>query len=54
MNELLLRARELSASLTSRCDFDLANDEARVAELEDRSSEPGFWDDAEAARPFSS
>ena len=39
-----------SASLTSRCDFDLANDEARVAELEQQSAAPGFWDDAEAAR----
>lgn len=40
----------LSASLTSGCDFDLASDEARVTELEEQSSAPGFWDDAETAR----
>lgn len=39
-----------SASLTSWCDFDLANDEARVRTLEEESSAPAFWDDAEAAR----
>ncbi|MCC7088221.1 MAG: peptide chain release factor 2 [Dehalococcoidia bacterium] len=39
-----------AASPTSWCDFDLANDEARLAQLEDQSAAPGFWDDAEAAR----
>ncbi len=39
-----------SVSRISRCDFDLANDEARVAELEEQSAAPGFWDDADAAR----
>jgi len=39
-----------AVSLISWCDFDLANDEARLAQLEDQSSAPGFWDDAEAAR----
>lgn len=34
----------------SWCDFDLANDEARVAELEQLSSDPSFWDDSERAR----
>ncbi len=34
----------------SWCDFDLANDESRVAELETLSSEPTFWDDSERAR----
>ncbi len=43
-------ANSPSASLTSRCDFDLANDESRVAELEEQSGAPAFWDDAEAAR----
>ncbi len=37
-------------SPTSWCDFDLANDEARLAQLEEQSAAPGFWDDAEAAR----
>lgn len=39
-----------AASLTSWCDFDLANDEERLAQLEEQSAAPGFWDDAEAAR----
>jgi peptide chain release factor 2 len=39
-----------AASPTSWCDFDLANDEARLAQLEDQSAAPGFWDDAETAR----
>ena len=38
------------ASPTSWCDFDLANDEARVEELDTLSSEPAFWDDSEQAR----
>ncbi len=38
------------ASLKSWCNFDLANDEARVTELEEQSSSSGFWDDAESAR----
>ena len=39
-----------AASPTSWCDFDFANDEARLAQLEDQSAAPGFWDDAETAR----
>lgn len=39
-----------AVSLTSWCDFDLANDEERLAQLEEQSAAPGFWDDAEAAR----
>lgn len=50
MNFSRVPANWPSASRTSRCDFDLANDEARVAELEEQSAAPGFWDDAEAAR----
>ncbi|MGE0600190.1 MAG: peptide chain release factor 2 [Dehalococcoidia bacterium] len=51
MNELLSRARELAQRISDiRCDFDLANDESRLAELEEQSAAPGFWDDAEAAR----
>ena len=37
-------------SLTSGGDFDLANDEARITELEEQSAAPGFWDNAEQAR----
>jgi peptide chain release factor 2 len=44
------RATSPSVSPTSWCDFDLANDEARVAELEEQSSVASFWDDAENAR----
>ena len=43
-------ATSFSAFRKSRCDFDLAGDEARVAELEDQSSAATFWDDAENAR----
>src|SRR5688500_13116027 len=50
MNFSRVPANWPSASRTSRCDFDLAYDEARVAELEEQSAAPGFWDDAEAAR----
>jgi peptide chain release factor 2 len=39
-----------SVSPTSWCDFDLATDEARVAELEAQSAQPDFWNDADAAR----
>lgn len=39
-----------SASLTPWCDFDLAHDEARLAELEAQSAAPGFWDDPDSAR----
>jgi peptide chain release factor 2 len=39
-----------SASPTPWCDFDLATDEARLAELEQQSAAPAFWDDPEAAR----
>jgi peptide chain release factor 2 len=40
----------LPASLTSGGDFDLAHDETRIAELEEQSGAPGFWDNAEEAR----
>lgn len=43
-------ANSPSVSLTSRCDFDLAADEPRIAELEALSSQPSFWDDPEGAR----
>jgi len=39
-----------SASPTSWCDFDLAADEQRLAELEARSADPALWDEPDAAR----
>jgi len=39
-----------SVSPASWCAFDLAKDEAKVEELEAKSTEPGFWDDPDAAR----
>ncbi|MEO8539045.1 MAG: peptide chain release factor 2 [bacterium] len=51
MNELLSRATDLSKRISDiMVRLDLANDEARVTELEERSSAPEFWDDAEGAR----
>jgi peptide chain release factor 2 len=34
----------------SWCDFDVANDESRLIELDKRAAEPSFWDDSDAAR----
>jgi peptide chain release factor 2 len=45
-----VRASSSTGFLTSWCVFDLASDEARVAELEQQTLEPGFWDDAATAR----
>ncbi len=39
-----------AVSPISWCDFDLAHDEERLAQLEEQSTAPGFWDDPEAAR----
>ncbi|WP_416223948.1 peptide chain release factor 2 [Tepidiforma sp.] len=51
MNELQARAHELSDRISDLlCDFDIARDEARIAELEQESAAPGFWDDAARAR----
>lgn len=39
-----------SVSLARWCAFDLARDEAKVKELEEKSTDPGLWDDPDAAR----
>ncbi len=44
------RTPSWSASPISWCDFDVASQEEQVAELEEQSTTPAFWDDAENAR----
>jgi peptide chain release factor 2 len=39
-----------SASQISWCAFDLVSDEQEVAELEEKSADPSFWEDSESAR----
>ncbi len=45
-----MHASSLTVSPTSWCVFDIAGVEARVAELERKTLEPGFWEDSAAAR----
>jgi peptide chain release factor 2 len=50
MSSSLAPASFTTASPTSWCAFDLAADEATLAELEARSLEPDFWSDGDQAR----